>query len=82
MRIDLFLKKVLIFKHREIAKEMCEKGLVMINGKLAKASKDVGEGDFFQIETGAGVQRYRVLKIPEGNVRHNEVSLFYERIEE
>ena len=52
MRIDLFLKETRIIKRRTIAKEFCERGLVLINDKVVKPSYDVKEGDKLFIKLG------------------------------
>jgi len=78
VRIDLFLKKSLIFKKRSEAKVMCSKNLVKINGKYSKPSKTVSPGDVIEIETLKGVRKYKVLNIPTGNITKNETHLYYE----
>ena len=52
MRIDLFLKESRIIKRRTIAKEYCERGLVLINEKVAKPSSEVKSGDVVNIRFG------------------------------
>ena len=52
MRIDLFLKDARIIKRRTIAKEYCERGLVLINGKVAKPSSEVKSDDIVNITFG------------------------------
>lgn len=52
MRIDLFLKESRIIKRRTIAKEYCERNLVLINGKCAKPSSEVKDGDIINITFG------------------------------
>lgn len=78
MRIDLFLRKTLIIKQRSAAKEICDKELVKVNGVIAKPSKEIKVGDVIEIETIKGIARYRILKIPQGNVKKNEVTEYYE----
>jgi ribosomal 50S subunit-recycling heat shock protein len=78
MRIDLFLKKTLIVKRREIARELCDKGMVKVNNTLCKPSREVKEGDIIELDASPGALRYRVLKIPEGNVRKEEAEGYYE----
>jgi len=80
MRIDLFLKKTLVVKQREIAKELCDKGMIKVNGMLSKSSREVKEGDVIEIDDAPGARRYRVLKIPGGNVRKEEAGDYYEGI--
>ena len=51
MRLDLFLSEKLMVKSRTKAKEMIEKGLVVVNKKTAtKPSFDVLEGDIVEIK--------------------------------
>ena len=52
MRLDLFLKDSRIIKRRTIAKEYCERGLVMVNNKVCKPSYDVKSGDILKIRFG------------------------------
>lgn len=74
----MYLKKTLIVKQREIAKELCDKGMVKVNGMLCKPSREVRESDIIEIDSETGILRYRVLKIPDGNVRKEEVGLYFE----
>ncbi len=78
MRLDLFLKKTLIIKQRSAAKEICDKELVKINGVIAKPSKEIKVGDVIEIETIKGITKYRILNIPQGNVKKKEVFDYYE----
>ena len=65
MRIDKFLNSVNIVKRRAVADEMCKEGVVFINGKKAKSSKDVKAGDIIEIHYLSGVKKFEVLKLPE-----------------
>ncbi|MCK4453721.1 hypothetical protein KAT67_08850 [candidate division WOR-3 bacterium] len=78
MRIDLFFKKVLIFKKRSEAKIMCNKNLIKLNGRYAKASKTVNPGDLIEIETVKGIRKIKVLQIPQRNIGKDETELYYE----
>ncbi|MEE8596808.1 MAG: hypothetical protein V3T09_03250 [bacterium] len=78
MRIDLFFKKVLIFKKRSEGKIMCNKNLIKLNGRYAKASKTVNLGDLIEIETVKGIRKIKVLQIPQRNIRKDETELYYE----
>jgi ribosomal 50S subunit-recycling heat shock protein len=79
MRLDVYLKKTLIIKQREAAKELCDKGLVKVNDLAAKPAKEIKIDDTIEIETVHGVDKYRVIMLPEGNVRKEEAELCYER---
>ena len=45
MRLDKFLKVSRLVKRREVAKELCDDGDVLINGKVGKPSSEVVPGD-------------------------------------
>jgi ribosomal 50S subunit-recycling heat shock protein len=80
MRCDLFLKKVLLFRKRTEAKEMCNKHLIKLNGKYTKPSKPVMVGDVIEIETYKGTQKIRVVKVPDSNVRKDDTGSYYEEL--
>ena len=52
MRLDKYLKVSRLIKRRTVANEACDAGRVLINGKIAKASTTVREGDI--LNKGAG----------------------------
>ncbi len=64
MRIDKFLNAVNITKRRTVAQDMLANGVVSINGKVAKASKNVEVGDRISIAYLKGEKHYEVLQIP------------------
>ena len=64
MRIDKFLNAVNITKRRAVAQDMLANGVVSINGKTAKASKNVETGDRICITYLKGEKCYEVLQIP------------------
>ena len=79
MRLDKYLKVSRIIKRRTVAKEASEGGRVTINGKVAKPSSEVKEGDVLEIRFGEKMARYRVLQVAE-TVRKNDAGLMYELI--
>jgi ribosomal 50S subunit-recycling heat shock protein len=54
MRLDKYLKVSRLIKRREAAKEFVDKGYVRLNGKIAKPSAEVKEGDVIEITTPLG----------------------------
>lgn len=78
MRIDVFLKKTLILKKRNQAKDLCNKQLIRVNGRAAKPSKPIAPGDIIEIETLAGTRSLRILELPTGNVTKGQASRYYE----
>jgi ribosomal 50S subunit-recycling heat shock protein len=71
MRLDLFLKKTSLIKRRTIAKEIVEKGFVMVNEKIAKPSTEIKSGDIISLTL--GVRHIEVVAKVEMN-RNNEVA--------
>ena len=66
MRLDLFLKETRIIKRRTIAKEYCDRGLVIANDKVAKPSFEVKDGDNIDIKLGSKVLSI-TARIEQGN---------------
>lgn len=65
MRIDKFLKNSRIIKRRTVAKEACEQGRILINGRVAKPGNEVSVGDVVSIESAGGVMRVEVIALLE-----------------
>ncbi|MDY3304314.1 MAG: S4 domain-containing protein, partial [Clostridia bacterium] len=49
MRLDKYLKVSRIIKRRTVACEACEQGKVSVNGKAAKPSANIKEGDIIEV---------------------------------
>ena len=80
MILDKYLKVSRIIKRRTVAKEASEGGRVTINGKAAKPSSEVKEGDVLEIRFGEKLARYRILTVAE-TVRKADAGAMYELIE-
>ena len=65
MRLDKYLKVSRIIKRRTVANEAAGLGRVQINGKVAKASSEVKEGDVLTLLMGGKHMRVRVLSVQE-----------------
>ena len=68
MRLDLCLKHSGIIKRRTVAKYFCERGLVLINGRVGKPSSEVKDGDFVTVRYGEKDIRMQVSLRKEGRV--------------
>lgn len=64
MRVDKFINTTNIVKKRSIAQDMCESGVVLINGMVAKSSRDVKIGDIIEVKYLQSTKKYKVLQIP------------------
>lgn len=80
MRIDLLLNKLCLTKTRSIAKNACDKGLVFINDKRAKASDTIRINDIVELKLYGYLHRIRVTNVPEGNVAKKDAGNFYEML--
>ncbi|MBR6680748.1 MAG: RNA-binding S4 domain-containing protein [Clostridia bacterium] len=80
MRLDKFLKVSRIIKRRTVANDACDTEHVSVNGRRAKASYDVKEGDIVEITFGQRVLKFRVLQVKE-TVAKSDASALYEIIE-
>ncbi len=65
MRLDKYLKVSRIIKRRTVANDACDAGRVMINGRQAKASTNVAEGDIIEIQFGNKNVKVEVLDVKE-----------------
>ena len=73
MRLDKFLKVSRIIKRRTVANEH-----VNVNGKPARASYDVKEGDVIEITFGQKVTKYQVLNVTEYATKESASSMYKE----
>ena len=76
MRLDKFLKESLLIKRRTVANEACDAGRVSINGKEAKASQQVKEGDVIEIRFGSRDVKAEVLAVQDTS-RKEEAAQMY-----
>ncbi|MDD3959073.1 MAG: RNA-binding S4 domain-containing protein [Clostridiaceae bacterium] len=77
MRIDKFLKVSRIIKRRTVANEVCAAGRVSVNGRPAKPSAEIAEGDRIDIAFGNGTTSIRVLSVKD-TVRKEDAQDMYE----
>lgn len=76
MRLDKFLKVSRLIKRRTVAKEICDKGRVSVNGQVAKAGTNVKEGDEIAIQFGQKLVVVRVHSVKE-TVKKEEADSMY-----
>lgn len=81
MRLDKYLKISRLIKRRTVANEACDAGRVLVNGKEARASYNVKEGDVLEIHLGERVLKAQVVSVTE-YARKEEAGDLYRIIEE
>ncbi len=76
MRLDKYLKVSRLIKRRTVANEACDAGRVLVNGKAARASAPVKQGDILEILFGNKSVKVEVLNVQE-TVRKEEAEALY-----
>ena len=76
MRLDKYLKVSRLIKRRTVANEACDAEKVSVNGKPARASYDVKEGDVIEINIGAKPLKVRVLDVKEFTKKEDAAALY------
>ena len=76
MRLDKYLKVSRLIKRRTVANEACDAGRVTINGRVAKASAEVKQGDVIAISFGNREVKVEVLDVQETVKKEAAAELF------
>lgn len=81
MRLDKYLKVSRIIKRRTFAKEASETERILVNGKVAKPSKEISLGDIITISFGRKVIEIKVTSL-QTSVKKEDATLMYELLKE
>ena len=81
MRLDKYLKVSQLIKRRTVAAQACDEAHVAVNGKPAKPSHTLKEGDLLDISFGKRRVSVRVLTLKE-HVLKSEAGAMYEVVSE
>ena len=76
MRLDKYLKVSRLVKRRTVANELCDAKHVSVNGKPARASYEIKEGDIIEIQMGANLMKARVTSVLEFATKENASSMY------
>jgi len=83
MRLDLFLKASRICPRRTVAQNLCDSGLVLLNGTRAKPAHPVKPGDELIIRRRDKISTFRILATAgPGQTTRQQASELYELINE
>ena len=77
MRLDKYLKVSRIIKRRTVAKEQIDKGFVLLNSKVAKASAEVKVGDLITLSKLN--KSYKVINIFPSATEEKAKTMFEEQ---
>ncbi|MBQ6118747.1 MAG: RNA-binding S4 domain-containing protein [Clostridia bacterium] len=76
MRLDKYLKVSRLVKRRTVANELCDAKHVTVNGKIARASYEIKEGDIIEIQMGANVTKAQVVTVSEYATKENASTMY------
>ena len=76
MRLDKYLKVSRLIKRRTVANEVCDAKHVSVNGKVARASYDVKQGDVIEMQMGENKIRAEVLAVNEYATKENASGMY------
>ena len=77
MRLDKFLKVSRIIKRRTVAKEVSEASHINVNGRIAKPSTEVKEGDIIEINYYKKTMVVKVKSIAQ-SIKKEDADSMYE----
>lgn len=78
MRLDKFLKVSRLIKRRTVANEACDTGRVSVNGKPARASYTVKQGDVIEIAFGERKLKVEVAEVAEHSTKESASAMYRE----
>lgn len=64
MRIDRFLNITNLVKRRSLAQDMCNNGVIKVNGNVVKSGRYVSKGNIIDMMFLGGNKRFLILGIP------------------
>ena len=76
MRLDKYLKVSRIIKRRTVAKEVADKGLIKVNGILAKSSTDLKIDDLVEIRFGNKLLTVKVLEMKDSTKKEDALKMY------
>ena len=77
LRLDKYLWAIRLFKTRTLAAAACDHGKVKCNGAQVKASRQVHEGEEYEVKTEAKRWRIRVAALLHNRVAYAEAIKYY-----
>lgn len=80
MRLDKYLKVSRLIKRRTVANEACDNERVTVNGRTARASYEVREGDVIAIRFGERTLTVEVLSVQD-NVGKADAPALYREVQ-
>lgn len=76
MRLDKFLKVSRLIKRREVAKEVIQKGNVLVNKKIAKPATEIKINDVITLTLGSKIIEIKVLLFLENASSYEALNMY------
>ena len=76
MRLDKYLKLTRLIKRRTVAKELADREIFKVNGRIAKPSSNLKVGDILELSLGRHVLTVEVLNIVDHVKKEDATSLY------
>ena len=76
MRLDKFLKVSRLIKRRTVANDACDSEHISVNGRTAKASYQVKEGDVISITFGEKTISVKVCDIKDSTKKADAADMY------
>ena len=76
MRLDKYLKVSRLIKRRTVANEACDGERILVNGKVARASYAIKEGDKITIQLGTRPLEVEVLTVTEHATKESAGTMY------
>ena len=80
MRLDKYLKVSRLIKRRTVANDACDADRILVNGRQAKASYQVREGDVIEIAFGQRTLRVEVTQVADNVSRADAPAMYKELV--
>jgi ribosomal 50S subunit-recycling heat shock protein len=80
LRLDLFLKISRLIPRRSLARDVCEHGVISVNGRPAKSAHPVRIGDLIEWRQRHKVTAVKVARIPSIRPGKQEAATLYESV--
>lgn len=81
MRIDLVLKYLCLVKSRSLAKTLCDRGRVLIDGEPARPSADIHDGARVSLLLPRRTLTVEISRVPEKQLSKAKALDYYRRVE-
>lgn len=81
VRIDLTLKYLCLVKSRSLAKNLCDRSLILVDGKPVRPAASVSAGARITIHFAGSTHTVELLSLPEKQLSKSTALDYYQRVD-